>query len=76
MFLIFGLIFYLGAIFVRDNEDLDLMEMFTAVYAILFAGMTAGNNSHFAPDAAACKSAAAHLFTILDSEDENQRQQK
>ena len=74
MFLIFGLIFYLGAIFVRDNEDAELMDMFTAVYAILFAGMTAGNNAHFAPDAAACKIAAAHLFSILDSDDEDQIQ--
>lgn len=50
------------------------MDMFTAVYAILFAGMTAGNNAHFAPDAAACQAAAANLFSILDSEDEDQKQ--
>ena len=74
MFIIFGLIFFLGAVFVRDNEDADILSMFTAVYAILFAGMTAGNNSHFAPDVAACKSSAANLFAILDSEDEDQTQ--
>ena len=74
MFVIFGLIFYLGAIFVRDFRDADLTEMFTAVYAILFAGMTAGNNSHFIPDIAACKTSAAHLFSIMDSTDEDQLQ--
>jgi len=43
--------------------------MFTAIYAIMFAGMTAGNNAHFMPDAAACKNSAANLFEILDSQD-------
>lgn len=74
MFIIFGVIFFLGAVFVRDNDDAELLDMFTAVYAILFAGMTSGNNSHFAPDVAACKSSAANLFAILDSEDEDQAQ--
>jgi len=69
MFLVFGLIFYLGAIFVRDNESVTILDMFTAVYAILFAAITAGNNSHFAPDAAACQAAAANLFHIIDSAD-------
>lgn len=36
--------------------------MFTALYAILFAGMTAGNNAHFLPDEAAAKNSAANLF--------------
>ncbi len=48
--------------------------MFTAVYAILFSAMTAGNNSHFAPDAAACQASAANLFYIMDSVDEEQIQ--
>ena len=48
--------------------------MFTAVFAILFAGMTAGNNSHFLPDEAACQNSAANLFMIQDSEDEDQMQ--
>lgn len=36
--------------------------MFVAIYSIMFAGMTIGNNSHFLPDIAGCKSAAANLF--------------
>lgn len=36
--------------------------MFTAVFAILFAGMTAGNNAHFMPDAASAKNSAANIF--------------
>lgn len=62
MFIIFGLLFYIGALFVRDNAGVTVTDMFTAVYAIMFAGMTAGNNSHFMPDTAACKNSAANLF--------------
>lgn len=74
MFAIFGILFYLGAIFVRDNEEVGTEDMFTAVFAILFAGMTAGNNAHFIPDQAACKMSAINLFMIQDSKDEDQLQ--
>ena len=50
--------------------------MFTAIYAIMFSAMTAGNNSHFMPDVAAAKNAAANLFLVLDTEDEDQIQAK
>jgi hypothetical protein len=43
--------------------------MFTAIYAIMFAGRGVGNNALWLPDAAACKSSAANLFEILDSQD-------
>lgn len=74
MFTIFGILFYLGALFVRDNEGVSVEKMFTAIYAIMFAGMTAGNNAHFMPDTAACKNSAANLFEIQDSQDEDQMQ--
>ena len=48
--------------------------MFTAVYALVFAAMSAGNNAHFMPDAAAANNAAANLFQIFDAEDEEQLQ--
>lgn len=74
MFSIFGLLFYIGAIFVRDHKTVDVENMFIAVYAIIFAGMTTGNNSHFMPDAGACSNAASNLFEIQDSIDEDQKQ--
>jgi ABC-type bacteriocin/lantibiotic exporter with double-glycine peptidase domain len=61
MYVAFGLLFYIGAIFRRDN-GLDIADVFTAIYAIMFAGMTAGNNSHFMPDVANGKNAAANIF--------------
>lgn len=43
--------------------------MFTAVYALVFAAMSAGNNAHFMPDAASAKVSAGNLFEIQDSQD-------
>lgn len=75
MYLVFALIFYLGAVFIRDN-GLSIADVFTAIYSIMFAGMTAGNNSHFMPDVANANNSAANIFEILDSEDEDQIQIK
>ena len=49
MFFVFGLIFFLGTVFKRDN-NLGIDHVFTAIYAIFFSAMTVGNNSHFMPD--------------------------
>jgi len=73
MFLVFGLIFYLGIIFMNRN-NLQMADVFTAIYAIVFSGMTAGNNVHFMPDMAAGKKAAASIFEIQDAKDEDQLQ--
>ena len=70
-YFIFGIIFFVGAVFVRDNADVTVEDMFTAMFALTFAGMGAGNNSHFMPDAGVAQNAAANLFLILDTEDED-----
>lgn len=61
MYVVFALIFYFGAVFIRDNH-LSIANVFTAIYSLMFAGMTAGNNSHFMPDVAAAKNSAANIF--------------
>jgi len=48
-FFVFGILFYIGTIFMRDC-GVTLLAVFTAVYEIFFAGVTVGNNSHFIPD--------------------------
>ncbi len=73
MFIVFGLIFFLGTVFKRDN-GLGIENVFTAIYAIFFSAMTIGNNSHFMPDIEEGKLAAARLFEIIDGEDEDQMQ--
>ncbi len=48
--------------------------MFIAVFGVVFAAMTAGNNMAFMPDVASAQVSAANLFYILDSTDEDQLQ--
>lgn len=52
-----------------NRNGLQVADVFTAIYAITFSGMTAGNNAHFMPDMAAGKKSAASLFEIQDSTD-------
>lgn len=48
-FIVFGVLFYIGTIFMRDY-GVSLLDVFTAIYEIFFAGITIGNNSNFLPD--------------------------
>lgn len=64
-YIVFGVLFYIGTIFMRDY-GVTLLDVFTAVYEVFFAGITIGNNSHFMPDMNEAKIAAAHIFEILD----------
>ena len=73
MFFIFGLVFYLGMVFM-ERHSLSMTNVFVAIFAVLFSGMTAGNNGHFMPDVAASKSSAANIFEIQDGIDEDQLQ--
>ena len=49
MYIVFGLIFYVGSLFVKNNS-VSIDNLFTAIFSIFFAGMTVGNNSHILPD--------------------------
>ena len=44
MFFIFAIIFYVGALFHRDN-GLEVVDMFKSIFAIMYAAMGAGNNN-------------------------------
>lgn len=68
MFIVIALIFYIGSLFVLNN-GVSVQNMFTSVFAIFFAGMRVGNDSHILPDIGECKISAANLFQILDTKD-------
>jgi ATP-binding cassette subfamily B (MDR/TAP) protein 1 len=71
MFAIYAIVFYIGAIFHRDT-GLGIKDMFTAIFAIMFASFGAGNNNQFMVDIGSAQNAAKNIFTILDSVDELQ----
>ncbi len=51
--------FILGTIFRRDN-NLDVAEVLTTIYSIVFAGMMVGN-MHFEPNVSAAKNSVANF---------------
>jgi ATP-binding cassette subfamily B (MDR/TAP) protein 1 len=44
MFVVYAVIFYIGAIFVREQYIL-VIDMFTSIFAIIFAAFGAGNTA-------------------------------
>jgi ATP-binding cassette, subfamily B (MDR/TAP), member 1 len=70
-FLSFALIFFLAAVYISNN-DLGIDGPLCAIFLIIFAGITAGNNANFMPDISNAKTATKRLFDILDLEDEYQ----
>ena len=70
----FGLLFYFGALIMRDDSSVTLLDILYAVMVIAWSGWYAGNNFYFMPDLLAGTQSAGNLFTILDTEDEEQKQ--
>lgn len=75
LFLVYGLIFFLSAIFIRDN-NLNITDAFSAAFLVLFAGVVAGNNAKMMPDVSALKVSCVKLFSLIDEEDEDEIQKK
>lgn len=48
-------------------------EIFTSVFAVVFAAVGLGNNSQMMPDMAKGKTAGASLYEILDTQDEYEK---
>ena len=46
----FGVLFYFGALIMRDNPDVNLLNIFYSIMSITWAGWYAGNNFYFMPD--------------------------
>jgi len=61
----FALIYYIGALFIRDI-DLSFKDMLQSIFAIMFAAKATGNSMHFAPDIGASVNAAINIFKIMD----------
>jgi len=65
IFGLFSVVFYAGAIFYRD-DGLPPLDMFTSIFAIMYAAMGAGNGNMFMGDVGKAKHSAVNLFQILD----------
>jgi hypothetical protein len=62
---VLALIFFIGSIFIK-NYQMDVLNIFTAIYAIMFAAVQAGGNLQFVPNIVQLKIAAVNIFKLLD----------
>lgn len=67
LFLMYAILFYLGAIFTRD-DGLHYKDMMQAIFSVVFAAQHTGYAFSFAPDIAGSKAAAKRIFKILDEQ--------
>lgn len=58
----FGVLFYFGALIMRDNPDVSLLNIFYGIMTITWAGWYSGNNFYFMPDVVEGKQSAKTLF--------------
>lgn len=63
--IIYGLIFYLAAVINVKVKEFPATDIFSSVFAIVFAAVGMGNNSQMMPDMAKGKIAGASLYDIL-----------
>lgn len=56
-----ALIFYFGALLIRAGV-VDVLSLYTAIYAVMFAGVQAGGNLYFLSRLSMAKMAACNYF--------------
>lgn len=66
MYTIFGLLLYIGVIFLI-NYNVLFDDLIVAIFTCIFTGFEIGNKLNYLPDVADAKIAAANIFTILDA---------
>lgn len=69
MFAIWAVAFWVGSLFMERGQC-DFPGIMKAVTGLLFAGFSLGQASMFAPNIAASKVSATHIFRLLDRESE------
>jgi ATP-binding cassette subfamily B (MDR/TAP) protein 1 len=65
-FFCFSAMFYGAALILKDNPDVRIEDCMSAIMAIMFAGMQAGNAAAFGPDVGKATAAANRVFKIID----------
>ena len=69
LFAYYAIVFYVAAV-LQDKEGLSLKEFFVALFAIIMAASATGISGNFLPDVAECVLAGEKVFTLLDSQDQ------
>ena len=61
----FALIFLVGATLIQHNY-INVRDLYTAIFAVMFAGVQAGGNLYFLGQLEAAKTGASIYFPIID----------
>lgn len=69
MYMVFAILFYVSAVFHKEY-DTKVVNMFSAIFAIMYSAFGAGNNNQFMVDVGAAYNAAKKLFLVLEADDE------
>lgn len=64
-----ALIFYFGALLIQQGV-VNVLNLYTAIYAIMFAGVQAGGNMLFLARLSASKYAACQYFEVIATQSE------
>ena len=65
-FVCFAAMFYGAGVLMENNPEIRMDDAMAALFAIMFAGMQAGNAAAFGPDMGKAKAAADRVFKIID----------
>ena len=66
-----GLIFFLSAVYIRDH-NLSIDGSMEAIFLVLFASVSAGNNAIYMSDISTGRTGAKTIFNVIDLEDEHE----
>ena len=75
VFFVAGIMFFVASSLARESQ-VAVEDMLIAIYVFASAAIGVGGTVNFMPDAATAKNAAANLFLILDTEDEDGLQRR
>ena len=65
LFFIYGVIFYLGAVFIL-NYHTGVQDTLTAIFSAISAAIVAGTQLKLVPDISKIKKSATNLYNLLD----------
>lgn len=61
----FAVIFLIGSVMIK-NDIINVQDLYTAIFAVMFAGVQAGGNLYFLGQLEAAKTGASVYFQIID----------
>lgn len=62
IFLSFAIMFDIGSVFLRGNQSMTVLSLFTAIFAVIWPGWTSGSNFFRTPNWEKCKNGVSYYL--------------